>query len=523
MDEFRIFKCGWCDATYTAEELAVQKYTCVVCKGNKKKGFGFDSNWIVNQIVSHILFKYKILTIKDTKEMLIYDKNEGIYIDGEILINQEISNFEHVVKNNMPKEILYKIQCKTYINREKINPKNVLITKNVVVVFSKEGYIIDNFDPKYFCTCKIPITYDPTKECPNIHNFIEGIVEQKYVDLIYEMISYTLYPDYPISAFFILNGSGRNGKSKLINLIQAFLGIDNICNVPLQELTSRSFQLSELYGKKANLFADLPNKPLDESGILKCLTGGDYITGEKKHKNPFHFKNSAKIIFSANDIPEVKDNTEAFYYRLELIFFPYVFDERKKDLVNYKEPDLNIEDKIIDDNELSGLLNRCLIALPQLLLRKSFNSPLTIEQKKRLFDKSSNPIKAFFEECLIAENSCRITKSTIYNKYCEWCDINGAIKSDYDVFFKRLKQSSNIIYEDGKETIDGNHPVSVLRGLCFNPNYFYYSVSNSEKKARGMELVESCHSKFGKEDFNKNNFWSRLAMYNPVEEEQKVE
>lgn len=518
IDEYRIFTCGWCSATYTAKELALNKNICKVCSKKSKKGFVFDPNWVANQIVSFLMQKYNIITIKDTKEMLIYNKETGIYEEGEFIINQEISNFEDVVKNSIPKEIIYKIQCKTYIERKQLNPKNILITNNVVIIFNEKGYVIDDFNPKFYCNHKIPVYYDPTKECKEINKFVANIVQPEYNNLVYEMIAYTIYPDYPISAFFILNGTGRNGKTKLINLIQAFLGEGNICNVPLQKLVTNSFQLAELYGKKANLFADLPNKPLDESGILKCLTGGDTITVEKKHKNPFTFKNVAKIIYSANDIPEVRDNTEAFYYRLELIFFPYVFDVRKRDHPNFKEPDNSIEDKIITQDELSGLLNVCLEKLSPLLIRRCFDSPLNIEEKKRLFDKQSNPIKAFFDECLIAHGSCYITKSTLYAKYCEWCNDFGAIKSDYDVFFKRLKQATTIVYEEGKENIDENR-VAVLRGLCFNPNYFYYKVKTPEKKAKGKELIENCHREFGKDTFNQNNFWDNLAMYNEIEGE----
>ena len=76
---------------------------------------------------------------------------------------------------------------------------------------------------------------------------------------------------------------------------------------------------------------------------------------------------------------------------------------------------------------------------------------------------------------------------------------------------KKLKQSANVIYEEGKESIDDNR-VAVLRGLCFNPNYFYFNVENEEDKRKGRNLVNSCHDKYGSIDFKEQDFWSQIAI-----------
>ena len=69
-------------------------------------------------------------------------------------------------------------------------------------------------------------------------------------------------------------------------------------HVALQDLEENRFQVAELYGKLANIFADLPNKRLQSSSMFKTLVSGDRITAERKHENPFVFRNHAKLIFS---------------------------------------------------------------------------------------------------------------------------------------------------------------------------------------------------------------------------------
>jgi putative DNA primase/helicase len=95
-------------------------------------------------------------------------------------------------------------------------------------------------------------------------------------------------------------GIGRNGKSKLLELITALLGKDNVSNQTIQSLCYNRFSLAELHRKLANISADLPSKELANTGIFKMIVGGDRLEGEHKHKDPFYFDNYAKLMFSCN-------------------------------------------------------------------------------------------------------------------------------------------------------------------------------------------------------------------------------
>ena len=73
----------------------------------------------------------------------------------------------------------------------------------------------------------------------------------------------------------------------LLNVVQEILlGSENVSNIPWQNLADR-FNKAELFGKLANIFADLPSKSIDDNGMFKALTGEDFITAERKNKDPF--------------------------------------------------------------------------------------------------------------------------------------------------------------------------------------------------------------------------------------------
>jgi putative DNA primase/helicase len=71
----------------------------------------------------------------------------------------------------------------------------------------------------------------------------------------------------------------------------------------------------------ANIYADLKSTKLSETGNYKMLVAVDSITGEFKNKNAFKFKNRAKLWFSANEIPESDDKSDAYYRRWRIYHF----------------------------------------------------------------------------------------------------------------------------------------------------------------------------------------------------------
>jgi putative DNA primase/helicase len=94
------------------------------------------------------------------------------------------------------------------------------------------------------------------------------------------------------------------------------------------------------------------------------LVSGDYIGAHKKFQNPFEFQNYAKLIFSANEIPQSEDKTYAYYRRWIIFFFENVFEGENNDT--------NLIDKLTTDEEISGLLNLAFIALRQLIKDNQF-------------------------------------------------------------------------------------------------------------------------------------------------------
>ncbi|SPE04694.1 hypothetical protein LAP8965_00159 [Lactiplantibacillus plantarum] len=141
-----------------------------------------------------------------------------------------------------------------------------------------------------------------------------------------EYIGYGFYHSYrPFQKIVFLSGNGGEGKSAfLVDLLaRTIYGADNYAAVPPDELAGDNarFKPAQLYGKEANIVADIPKGYLSNTAVLKKLSGGDPIDAEYKGMQNFTFINYAKLIFSANALPSFTDSSDGMTERLVLINF----------------------------------------------------------------------------------------------------------------------------------------------------------------------------------------------------------
>lgn len=115
-------------------------------------------------------------------------------------------------------------------------------------------------NPSFLFTWGINAEYNPNAKGDVIERFLSTIVPPEERELLEEVIAYCLVPGQPFKRFFVFYGPRNSGKSTTIELIENFLGKDNVANFSLQEIENGRFTLAELVGKLANCFADLPAK-----------------------------------------------------------------------------------------------------------------------------------------------------------------------------------------------------------------------------------------------------------------------
>lgn len=363
-----------------------------------------------------LLETYHFKTMRDDKTMYVYNTNTGTYTPtGAGIIHGEMSRYlDEKTRKHYYADIEFYIQGVTFIDRPQLNMKIACLNGLLDV----KDRALSPFTPDEFILNQIPVKYDPKAECPNIDKAVVQIVGETQKCTLYEGVGYSLYKAMPIHKAFLFIGSGANGKSTLLEVLKAFLGEENVSNIPLQAICEDRFAAAELYGKLANICADLPDKRLMQTGKFKLATGGDTLRGERKFHDGFSYKNHAKMWFSCNKVPETYDDTEAYFRRWNLINCPNKFEGTNCDK--------NILTTLTTSQELSGLLNQSINALKDLLDRADFCQNETTTQIRKNYMRGSNSCRAFIEEALQPSDQVtdQMTNSTLYEHYQNFCRTN---------------------------------------------------------------------------------------------------
>ncbi|ULP49038.1 DNA primase family protein [Mycolicibacter virginiensis] len=180
-------------------------------------------------------------------------------------------------------------------------------------------------DPDLLVTYQLDV--DPTfsADTPEFDRFLADVLHPGDIDRVLDILAYLLRPGNPLQRAVMLTGTGRNGKSVLLNLIEAIAGRQSMAAVPLQRLSTR-FAAARLYAKAINLVGEIDGGHLDSTGAFKQMTGGDLVEMDVKHAQAYAAHVWAVPVFSANQIPTSSDTSEGYLRRWEIIEFPNTFD-----------------------------------------------------------------------------------------------------------------------------------------------------------------------------------------------------
>jgi putative DNA primase/helicase len=392
---------------------------------------------------------YYLLTDEDSKIMYYY-KNGVYHPNAERLIEELVEKeFSGICTNKFVSEIIGMIKRRTYSNFDTSTVDPELINVRNGLLNIKTGELSEH-TPELFFTVQLPVKYDPDASCPKIQKFFSEVVAPEDIPLLEEIVGWTLWRPYDVHKAIMLWGRGRNGKGAFLRLLEAFLGIENVSHVSLPKLVGDRFAPIDLVGKAANIFGDLPAKDLSGTENFKMATGQDTIRVENKFTKSFDYRNTAKLFFSANQLPKSPDDTDAFYERWIVIKFPYRFGTPERPF------NTNLDNELSTQMELSGLLNLALKALKRMKSNGwKFSYSLTLENVKAMYQRLSDPVFAFLQDCCEPCEEGHFIKADLYKHFKAYAAENNLSPRTSTKFIQTMEDQSYIPVEPFKPEIDG--------------------------------------------------------------------
>lgn len=434
-------------------------------------------------LVAHDLTEiYHFKTFRDTEQILYY--NDGFYqYNGEALIKEKVEErLGGIISTRGVHEVIGHVQRSTHINRDEVNIEPTILNfKNGL--YNIKTHEFTTHTPKYLITTRITVDYDPLAECPNIEKFLKDVVDSKEgKKLLEEIPAFCLYRRYFIKKAIMLTGGGDNGKSIYLNLVEHFLGEENHSSIILQKLTLKDrFTNAFLDGKLANIAGDLSSDALKDTGMFKMLTGGDFVPAEIKGGKIFKFKNTAKMIFSANEIPATSDLTTAFWTRWIIIDFPFKFVDTPNPVEKYEKQKVAEElliEKLITPEEMSGFLNIVLSGLKTLLENRVFSYSKTTDEIEEEYRTRSSNIYGFIKEWCVTGSEMKILKADLFAAYSLYCNWNNKFPESIILLGKELPKIEPSVDGKIKPQVD-NKQQEAWGGISLNENFMSFIENNS--------------------------------------------
>lgn len=245
---------------------------------------------------------------------------------------------------------------------DKINFKNGTLSLNTM--FLKRHNWKDYF--RYV----LPYDYDPKADCPMFKKYLNEVMpEREAQDVLAEYIGWLFIPDLRLEKILFLYGSGCNGKSVFVEIVEALVGKDNVSHESLSDLCGEygANSRANLSGKLLNTCSDVaPNAFAGD--LFKRLASREPISMKTLYKDVITTDEYAKMLFCLNELPRTNDISNGFYRRFLIAPFQIQIPKARID------PELS---KKIIALELPGIMNWALEGRKRLVTDKKFTeSPI---------------------------------------------------------------------------------------------------------------------------------------------------
>lgn len=359
--------------------------------------------------------------------------SDGVYVPGYRQIEHLMIQAFPAMKDAQRKEVLKYLEV--------ICPNDEPVADCSLIAFANGIYdittgVLGQFSPDIVITNRIPWEYhaDAYSEIAD-HTLNKMAVQDPVIRLLLEeCIGYCFFRRNEMSASIFLTGEKSNGKSTFLQMVQDVLGADNVSSLGLDEMDER-FSVGTMAGKLANIGDDISDEFLHGRSIahFKKIVSGNMVKAENKGQDVFFFKPTVKLIFSANQIPRMKDKTGAVLRRMIIIPFNAVFSKTDPDYDPY------IARKLKAPEVMEYLCRIGIEGLKRILENKSFTKSEKVEREILEYTEYNNPILLFLKETEEDEINEEPT-NLVYSNYELFCSANGFQRVGQINFVKDMRR-----------------------------------------------------------------------------------
>lgn len=378
-------------------------------------------------------------------EALSYDDERVITPDGDTSVRSPREDFiEWAAKQQTRKAVSAAAHLATGLQLMQMSQHTfdadplMLNVRNGVVNLSTGE--LTNHDPEQRMTLQCAAEYYAGEPAPKFQMFLQRVQPDPEVRAYLQRVAgYCLTGLTVEQVFFLMQGSGANGKSVWEGLLQHVLGTYAQA-MPVETLTASSVDgripndVARMAGRRFLAASETKaGKFLDEQR-LKQLTGGDSVTARYMRGEWFEFRMVGKLLLTTNHLPRMSDDA-ATWRRIHLIPWPVVIPEDERD--GY------LQDTLIRD-EANGIL-AWMVEGALAWHAEGLNRPDSVKRALQQYREDEDLVGQFVAECLQevkpAKHATGRDCAAIWNTYRAWATREGHTVMMQKALTTRLKKA----------------------------------------------------------------------------------
>lgn len=308
--------------------------------------------------------------------------------------------------------------------------------------------------PGWLSSVQLPVAYNPAAKCPHWDELQHELFPEDtgIPDLLFKLVAWLMGPEGHGSqvAALLLGEYGGEGKSTVINAIQAFLGEDNFLTSNLISLQHNRFTTSYIQNRLAIICPDMPTSIMRETEVFKKIVTCDFIQAEYKGGAQFMFRPWAKILCAGNRIPSSTEGGDAWKRR----WFPISFHKKPK---RRRTPN-EMAALLHIPSELSGVLNKALTYYLPIQHSGLPISESTLSETQSILDQR-DPLQNWILSHTSFMGGASCYKAEVYRSYLWWCEQRGQSPLSERAFgYQIIKLYPKVETTKGPRQEDGTRP-----------------------------------------------------------------
>lgn len=314
------------------------------------------------------------------------------------------------------------------------NP-NEFFVSNGCLEFRQDGTVALRPHNKLQMNTKISdAVYVPGATCPRWDYFVretfvdaQGKYDDSLAKYMQKLSGYVLTGRIDLQHFWILHGSGQNGKGAYTRTMLKVLGSYGI-SIDQGTMTGDGddFGVVQLFRSRAAFAQETDQDCRLNEHRIKLLTGGDRMAARRLYENWWEFEPTHKLFLSTNYIPMIRGSDNGIWRRVRIV--PFNASPSR---------DSGMEEAF--SQELSGILNWCLEGY-RMLQTEGLHEPEIISTTVREHKEDMNIVRQFVEDMCVLEPSATITTRELYMHLSAYCHSLGQYKPSIRKMNDELKR-----------------------------------------------------------------------------------